>query len=53
MRSIVFNFNKLISDLDIDTNTPDTRDCKDSMYCHPTAGHIITGNFKIIPDSRI
>ena len=23
------------------------------MYCYPTAGHIITGNLKIIPDSRI
>ena len=23
------------------------------MFCYPTAGHIITGNLKIIPDSRI
>ena len=23
------------------------------MYCYPTAGHIITGNLKVIPDSRI
>ena len=23
------------------------------MYCYPTAGHIITGNLKIIPDARI
>ena len=23
------------------------------MYCYPTAAHIITGNLKIIPDSRI
>ena len=23
------------------------------MSCYPTAGHIITGNLKIIPDSRI
>ena len=23
------------------------------MYCYPTAGHITTGNLKIIPDSRI
>ena len=53
IRSIIFNFNKLVSDLDIDTSTPDTWDCKDSVYCYPTAGHIITGNLKIIPDSRI
>ena len=24
IRSIIFHFNKLVSDLDIDTNTPDT-----------------------------
>ena len=24
IRSIIFNFNKLVSDLDIDTSTPDT-----------------------------
>ena len=53
IRSIIFDFNKLISHLDIDTSTPDTRDCKDSVYCHLTAGHIITGILKIIPDSRI
>ena len=23
------------------------------MNCYPTAGHILTGNLKIIPDSRI
>ena len=23
------------------------------MYCYPAAGHISTGNLKIIPDSRI
>ena len=53
IRSIIFNFNKLVSVLDIDTSTPDTWDCKDSVYCYPTAVHIITGNLKNIPDSRI
>ena len=28
-------------------------DFKVSVYSYPTAGHIITGNLKIIPDSRI
>ena len=51
--SINFNFDKLLSDLDTDTNTPETWDCKDLVYCYPTAGHIITGILKIIPDSRI
>ena len=27
IRSIIFNFNKLVSDLDIDTSTPDISDC--------------------------
>ena len=53
IRSIIFNSNKLVSDLDIDTSTPDAWDCKDSVYCYPTADHIITGNLKIIPDSGI
>ena len=44
IKSIIFNFNKLVSDLDIDTSTPNTWDCKDSVHCYPTAGHIITGN---------
>ena len=42
--SIIFSFNKLVSDLAVDTNTPETRDYKDSVYCCPAAGHIITGN---------
>ena len=53
IRSTIFNFNKLVADLDIDTKTPDSLDCKNSKFCYQTAGHIITGNLKIISDSRI
>ena len=28
-------------------------DCKDTKFIYPAAGHIITGNLKIISDSRI
>ena len=45
-RSIIFNFNKLVSILDIQTNTPETWYSKDAVYCYPAAGHIITGNLK-------
>ena len=45
------SFDKIVSDLD--TNTPENWDCKDSVYCYPAAGQIITWNLKIIPDSRI
>ena len=50
---MIFNVNKLVSDLDIYANTPNSRECKDSKFIYPSAGHIITGNLKIIPDSRI
>ena len=33
VRCIIFNFNKLVSDLEINTNTPETWDCKDSLFC--------------------
>ena len=49
----LLNFNKLVSDLDIETNSPDSWDCKDSKFCYQPAGHIVTGNLKIITDSRI
>ena len=49
----VFNFNKHVSVLDIDANTPDSRNCKESKYSYPPAGHVITGDLKIISDSRI
>ena len=53
IRHTIFNFNKLVSDLDIHANTPSSLDCKDSKFIYPSAGHVILGNLKIIPDSRI
>ena len=53
IRHAMFNFNKLVSDLDIHANTPSSSDCKDSKFIYPSAGHLITGNLKIIPDIRI
>ena len=53
IRSAIFNFNKDASDLDIETCTPDSRNCKVSKYVYPAAGHVITGNLKIISDSWI
>ena len=53
IRNTVFNFNKLISDLDLHANTPESWDCKDSKFIYPAAGHIMTGNLKFIADSRI
>ena len=44
IRSAIFSFNKFVSDLDIETCTPDSSDCKDSKYVYLAAGHVITGN---------
>ena len=53
IRNVTFHFNKLVSDLDIHTNTPDTWECKDSRFIYPGAGHVIPGNLKVISDSKI
>ena len=42
-----------MSDRDIDANTPDSRECKDSKVIYPSVGHVVNGNLKIIPDSNI
>ena len=53
IRNVIFNYNKIVSDLDIVSNTPSGCDCSRSKYCYSPSGHIITGNFDIIKDKRI
>ena len=53
IRNTVFNFNKLVSDLDIHVNTPGSWDCGGSGFVYPAAGRVVAGNLKIISDSRI
>ena len=53
VRNIIFNYNKIVSDLDVNINTPNVCECKDSKFCYSEAGHIITGNFDIVKDKRI
>ena len=43
----------LVFDLDIETCTADSRDCMDSKHVYPAAGHVTTGNLKIISDAHI
>ena len=45
--------NKLVTELDIENSISDSCDCKDSKYCYQPAGHIVTGDLKVITDSRI
>lgn len=53
IRNVIFNYNKIVSDLDIDVNTPNSCDCLSSKFCYKPVGHIITGNFDIITDKRL
>ena len=49
----IFNFNKLVSDLEIHANTPKSWNCYDSKCLYQPTGHIVTRNLKIISDYRI
>ena len=55
VRNIIFNYNKIVSDLNIDTNCngPASCDCNKSKFCYKPSGHIITGDFNIIKDKRL
>ena len=53
IRSTIFNFNKIATDIDIDSNTPDSWDGQNSNYLYPFAGHVIAGNLNVIPDARV
>ena len=53
IRSSIFNFNKIVNDIDKDSITPASRDCQISNYLYPSAGHVITGNLNVIPDVRV
>ena len=53
IRSAIFNFNKIVTDINIDSNTAKSRDSQNSNYLYPPAGHAITGNLKVIPDARV
>ena len=41
IRSTIFSFNKIVTDLSIDSNTPDSGDCQNSFFSYPPAGHVI------------
>ena len=53
IRSTIFNFSEIVTDINIDSNTPDSRDCQNSNYLYPSVGHVITGNLNGIPEFAI
>ena len=52
IRNIIFNYNQIVSDVNIVSSTPEKCDCKNSKFCYSPSGNILTGNFDII-DKRI
>lgn len=52
-RGLLFNYNRIVSDLDIKTSTPTECDCSSSKFCYGPAGHVITGDLNAIKDTRI
>ena len=38
IRSTVFNYNKLVTELDIENSIPDSSNCTDSKFCYQPAG---------------
>ena len=43
IRSTIFNFNKIVTDINIDSNTPDSCDCQNSNFLY----------LIVIPDGRV
>ena len=52
VQNTIFNF-IFFSYPNFHANTPHSRDCKDSKFNYSVSGHVLTGNLKIISDSRI
>ena len=48
IRSTIFNFNTIVNDTNIDSNTPDSRDCQNSTYLYFPARHVITSYLNVI-----
>ena len=53
IRNVVFNYNQVVSDHDILINAPNSCYCSSSEFCYSPAGHVITGNLKIIPNTQL
>jgi len=53
IRNLVVNYNKIVADLNINDNMPDTWDCATSKFCYTPAVHVITSNFDTINDKRL
>ena len=53
IRNLIFNYSKVSSDVDIESNTPNSCDCSSSQFCYFPAGHVVTGDLRIISDDTL
>ena len=50
----IFNQKKVVKELDIDKGAGNMCcDCSGSKYCYEPAGHVITGDLKIVKDAEL
>lgn len=53
VRSYIFNYNKLVSDFNLDSKIPVTCNCENSLYRYEPSGHIVTGDFNILENKKL
>jgi hypothetical protein len=53
VRSFIFNYNQLVSEITLDSYVPTSCNCVNSKFCYEPAGHIVTGNFNILENKNL
>ena len=53
IRNIIFNYNQVTSDPDVQSSIQSPCSCADSPFLYPPAGHVVTGDLACIPDKGL
>ena len=53
VRSIVFNYNSISTDINVIRNCPTSCDCSSSKYLYGPVGHVITGDLNFIQNKNL
>lgn len=53
IRSLIFNYNQTVADLNLNDPSQDSCNCSTSPFCYLPSGHIITGDLNIIDDYKL
>ena len=52
--SMIFNQKSVVKELDVDNGTKDIKcSCSSSDFCYGPAGHVVTGDLRIIKDAKL